>query len=146
MTTFFEHQRSDYKKSYMKSLISLAASDGFMDEGERALLLKIGKGRGLKTWQLESLLSDNYSEFEVFLPESPANKMNLLYDIMQIIYADGLVNENEILFIKRIVARLNFRPELVDHLIDLFQFGTPSPAEWRDFADHIIETFVQEPA
>ena len=56
MTTFFEHQRSSYKKGYMRNLISLASTDGTLDEIERDLIHKIGKTKGLKDWQINDLL------------------------------------------------------------------------------------------
>ena len=142
MTTFFEHQRSSYKKGYMRNLISLASTDGTLDEIERDLIHKIGKTKGLKDWQINDLLEQDIRDHEVFLPESLGNRMNLLFDFMQIIYADGEVTHSEVSFLKSIVADLNLRPEIVDHMVDLFQYGTPDREEWNDFVEHVSRVFV----
>lgn len=142
MTTFFEHQKSSFKKSYLRNLISMATSDGLLDNDEKILVYKIGKARGLKEWQINELLEENYSQHEIFIPESLANRMNLLYDIMQMIYADGTVTNGEIEFIHGIVVRFNLRVEIVHHLIDLFQYGTPSTKDWNEFVEYINEVFT----
>jgi uncharacterized tellurite resistance protein B-like protein len=144
MTSFFEHQRSTFKKSYMRNLIALATVDGRLDEGEIALILKIGKARGLKEWQIQTLLDEDHSRFEIFLPDAVNNRMNLLYDFMQIIYADGLVSADEVSFIRVTLEKFNFRTEIADHLIDLFQYGKPSQQEWDDFVDYINRVFVNQ--
>ena len=144
MTTFFEHQRASYKKNYMKNLIALASSDGLLDENERELIFKIGKARGLKDWQINNLLEETTQQEKVFLPESLPNRMDLLYDFMQVIYADNEVSSSEMTFITDIVANFDLRPEIVHHLIDLFQYGTPARDEWNEFVEHISEAFLRD--
>lgn len=144
MTSFFEHQRSTFKKSYMRNLIALATVDGRLDEGEIALILKIGLARGLKEWQIQTLLDEDHSKFDIFLPDSASNRMNLLYDFMQIIYADGLVSVDEVSFIRVTLEKFNLRTEIADHLIDLFQYGKPTQQEWNDFVDYINTVFVNQ--
>lgn len=143
MTTFFEHQRSSYKKNYMRNLIVLAASDGQMDPGEMNLIYGIGRARGLKDWQLDKLMKEDLQTHELFIPEPLTGRMNLLYDFMQLIYADGIVNNEELEFIKHIIAKFNLRQELADHLIDLFRYGAPSTDEWREFMEYVNSVFVQ---
>jgi uncharacterized tellurite resistance protein B-like protein len=142
MTTFFEHQKSSFKKSYLRNLISIASSDGLLDDDEKILVYKIGKARGLKEWQINELLEEDNSQHEIFIPESVSNRMNLLFDIMQMIYADGTVTSNEVEYIQGLVTRFNLRSEIVHHLIDLFQYGTPSTKDWNEFVQYINEVFT----
>ena len=121
----------------------MATSDSKLDDDEKILVYKIGKTRGLKEWQISELLQEDYSQHEIFIPESLSNRMNLLYDIMQMIYADGTVTNGEIDFIHGIVVRLNLRAEIVHHLIDLFQYGTPSQKDWSEFVEYINEVFTR---
>jgi uncharacterized tellurite resistance protein B-like protein len=69
--------------------------------------------------------------------------MNLLFDLMQIVYADGTVNAREIEFIRDVVDRLHLRTEIVDHLVDFFQYGAPSTEDWKDFSEHIRLAFAR---
>lgn len=143
MTTFFEHERSSYRRNYMRNLIILAALDGHVNEKERKLIYRIGKSRGLKNWQLDELIAEDMRDAEVFVPETSGNRMSLLYDLMLMVYLDGEVEDQETDLIKRIIAKYNLRQELVDHLIDLFRYGAPPAGEWNDFVDHVNREFVR---
>ncbi|HEY9005879.1 MAG TPA: hypothetical protein VIM75_07080 [Ohtaekwangia sp.] len=138
MTTFFEHQRTSYKRNYLRNLICLASSDGQLDDEEKSLIQKIGTKRGLKEWQINELI-ENPGNCDIFLPESINNRMNMLYDLMQIIYADSLVNDREIEFITSIVDAFNLHPEIVAQLMKLFQNNAPSPSEWKEFVEFVCE-------
>lgn len=126
----------------MRNLITLASADGQLDDGEVSLITKIGQARGLKEWQIQDLLKEEADHHELFLPESVPNRMNLLFDFMQVIYADGLVTSNEVNFIRTTLEKFNLRTEIADHLVDLFQYGKPSQQEWSEFVDYINKVFV----
>lgn len=142
MTTFFEHERSSYRRNYMRNLIIVAGLDGHLNEKERKLIQRIGKSRGLKNWQLDELMAEDIRDAEVFVPEAPGNRMNLLYDLMLLVYLDGEVDNEETELIKQIIAKFNLRQQLADHLIDLFRYGAPPAGEWNDFVDHVNREFV----
>jgi uncharacterized membrane protein YebE (DUF533 family) len=134
MTSFFEHQRSSFKRNYLRNLIVLASADGHLDESEKKMIFEIGKKRGLKEWQIGELLNDN-SHFEIFIPDSFMNRMNVLYDLMQIIYADGFVDTNEVAFVKNTLKAFNLSPDLAMELIEMFEESAPSMEDWRDFTE-----------
>ncbi len=137
MTSFFEHQRTSYKRSYMRNLIALASSDGSLDDDEVRLIYTIGARRGLKEWQISELLEES-EKHPFFMPESVGNRMNLLYDVMQIVYADGKVSESEFVFIKNVIAALKLDESIVKELIVLFEHRTPSIQEWNDFVENVV--------
>jgi len=141
MTSFFEHQRTSYKKNYLKTLIVLASSDGLLAGVERELILRIGVKRGLKNWQIEDIMNDN-SNSEVFMPESIHNRMNMLYDLMQVIYADKVVDEKEIAFMENLVEAFRLKSEIVVQLILMFEDSTPSRDEWATFTDFACANLV----
>jgi uncharacterized membrane protein YebE (DUF533 family) len=136
MTTFFEHQRTSFKRSYLSNLIAIASSDGHLDELERQLIHKIGRKRGLKEWQINELLEDQ-SPKQPFMPESIHNRMEMLYDLMQIIYADDKVTDDEVAFITGIVQAYKLRTSIVDHLIAMFSTGAPHSSEWKEFVEEV---------
>jgi uncharacterized tellurite resistance protein B-like protein len=142
MTTFFEHQKTAYKRSYLANLITLASADGHLDDAERDLIIKIGRKRGLKDWQITELLTDQ-SNKALFLPESISNRMEMLYDLMQIVYADNAVTMNEVKYITHIVHELKLRTEIVDQLVVMFSQGTPAHQEWREFVEYVSEDLLR---
>lgn len=136
MTSFFEHQRTSYKRNYLRNLIVLASSDGTLGGEERELIARIGVKRGLKTWQIETLLSDTTAH-DVFLPASVGNRMNMLYDLMQIIYADQAVDSREVEFLSHIVEAFKLCPEVIEDLTSMFEKSVPTTDEWNEFVDAI---------
>jgi hypothetical protein len=137
MTSFFEHQRSSFKRNYIRNLITLASTDGNLDIEERNLIMSIGVRRGLKEWQINELLEDT-TKHVFFVPDSVGNRMNLLYDIMQIVYADGIVTNTEINFVKNILGSLDLHQEVLLDILNLFDKGTPTILEWNDFMEGMV--------
>jgi uncharacterized tellurite resistance protein B-like protein len=142
MTTFFEHQKSTFKRSYLKNLIVLASADGALAEDERSLITRIGLRRGLKAWQIEELFSD-VKDHTTFLPESMANRMNMLYDLMELVYVDRQANTNEIQYIMNLLDVFQLKSEVMDDLISLFRNGPPSRMDWMDFVDNTCRIAVE---
>lgn len=138
MTSFFEHQKSSYKKNYLRNLIALASSDGNLDEDEKALIVKIGVKRGLKERQSVELIEAFEKDPQpVFLPENIHNRINMLYDLMQVIYADNFVSHSEIDFLLNIVESFGLPADIVVEMINLFDEGTPDSLHWREFVEQI---------
>ena len=138
MTSFFEHQRLSYKKNYLRTLTSLASIDGSLDSEEKDMIVNIGMRRGLKEWQVREILDDTET-YEVFIPDTMGNRMNLLYDVMQIVYADGRVSRSEVTFVKNIINALELESEIVQDLMNLFETHTPTIPEWNDFIENVVE-------
>ena len=99
MIGFFEHQYHSYKKNHIKNLLALAKIDGTIHPEEEALLYRIGKKYGLKDRQVKQLV-DLDEKFDVVVPDNHHDKMNLLYDLILMVYADGVVDKHEIHFVK----------------------------------------------
>jgi uncharacterized tellurite resistance protein B-like protein len=137
MTSFFEHQKLSFRKNYLRNLIQLASADGHLDDTEKQVLYEIGAQKKLKGWQIDELLSDK-TQFEVFIPESSLNRINLLFDLMRLIYADGVVEEQEIAYIKHILSAFNLSPNVIAELLIMFKDGTPTAEVWKDFTETLI--------
>ncbi|MEJ7646758.1 MAG: hypothetical protein WKF87_19335 [Chryseolinea sp.] len=142
MIGFFEHQYLSYKKSHIKNLLALAKVDGTMHPEEEALLYRIGKKYGLKDRQVKQLV-DMDEKLEVVVPDNHHDKMNLLYDLILMVYADGVVDKYEIDFCEEAVARFGMKKELVAWLIEEFDRGTPPPPdEWEEIKEEAKQKFV----
>jgi uncharacterized membrane protein YebE (DUF533 family) len=132
MIGFFEHQYLSYKKNHIKNLLALAKADGHMHPKEEALLYKIAKRYGLKDRQVK-LLVDAAEKYEVNVPDNHNDKMNLLYDLILMVYADDVVDKHEIQFCEQVVKSFGMKKDLVTWLLNEFERGTPPPPdEWDE--------------
>ncbi|MBT1703292.1 TerB family tellurite resistance protein [Chryseosolibacter indicus] len=132
MIGFFEHQYLSYKKNHIKNLLALAKADGHMHPKEEKLLFKIGMRYGLKERQIQSLV-DSDERYEINVPDNHNDKMNLLYDLILMVYADEVVDKQEVKFCEEAVTQFGMKRELVEYLISSFKKGTPPPDdEWEE--------------
>ena len=142
MTGFFEHQYLSYKKNHIRNLLALANADGHMHEKEETLLYKIGKRYGLKERQIKELVESN-EQYELLVPDNHNDKMNLLYDLVLMVYADDVVDQSEIEFCEDAVKRFGMKKSLVKWLLSEFERGTPPPPdEWEEIKHEAKEKFV----
>ncbi len=116
MIGFFEHQYLKYKKNHIKNLLALAKVDGHMHEKEISLLFKIAKRYGMKDRQVQQLI-DSEEQFTINVPDNHHDKMNLLYDLILMVYADDVVDEHEIEFCEQAVSQFGMKKELVQWLL-----------------------------
>jgi len=143
MIGFFEHQYLSYKKNHIKNLLALAKADGTVHEKEQKMLFKIGKKYGLKDRQVQTLM-DSKEKFEINVPESHHDRMNVLYDLMLMVYADGIAEKSEIAFCEQVVKKFGMKKEIVPWLLtEVFEKGTPPPPdEWEELSELAWEKYV----
>jgi uncharacterized tellurite resistance protein B-like protein len=143
MHGFFEHQYLTYKKNHIKNLLALAKADGFVHEKEQKMLFKISKRYGLKERQVQELMDSN-EKFTVNVPDNFHDKMNVLFDLMQMVWADGVIEKKEIEFCEALVKKFGMKKDIVKWLIhEVFEKGTtPPPDEWEEIKREAKEKFV----
>jgi uncharacterized tellurite resistance protein B-like protein len=142
MIGFFEHQYLSYKKNHLRNLIALAKADGHLHPDEEKMIYKIGDKYGLKDRQIASLLRSK-KKFESQVPSSHDSKMDQLYDVVMMVYADGVVEDSEITFCKELVHQFGYDENIVSWLISIFDQGNvPTLAEWADLKKEASEKFL----
>ncbi|HEX6891480.1 MAG TPA: TerB family tellurite resistance protein [Chryseolinea sp.] len=144
MIGFFEHQYLSYKKNHIKNLLALAKADGSMHPKEESLLYKIGKRYGLKDRQVKTLIETD-EKYDIVIPDNHNDKMNLLYDLILMVYADDVVDKHEIEFCEQAVKQFGMKKQLVSWLLAEFERGTPPPPdEWDEIKKEAKEKFVEK--
>ena len=142
MIGFFEHQYLSYKKNHLRNLLALARVDGNLHPNEERLLYKIGRRYGLKDRHIRSVL-ESHEECTPVIPDNHNDKMNLIYDLLLMIYADEEVAANEIAFFEDAVKKFGMKKEMVQWLLHMFEVkGTPpAPDDWEDIKKEAEQKF-----
>jgi uncharacterized tellurite resistance protein B-like protein len=145
MIGFFENQYLSYKKDHIKNLLALAKADGRVHEKEETVIYKIGKRYGLKDRQVKTIL-DSDEKFTVNVPDNHHDKMNVLYDLMLIVFADDVVEKKEIAFCEDVAKQFGFNKDIVKWLLnEVFTKGKPPAAdEWEEMRTEAKEKFVSK--
>ncbi len=143
MIGFFENQYLSYKKDHVKNLLALAKADGHVHEREREVIHEIGKRYGLKDRQIKEIIESD-EKFKVNVPNNHYDKMNVLYDLMLIVFADGVIEKKEVAFCEDVAKQFSLKKDVVKWLLsEVFDKGKPpAPDEWDEMREYAKETFV----
>lgn len=116
MFSLFTSSKPSVKKNYLLSLIKLAKADGFISDQELELLIKMGKKHGVSQAEVLELISDA-DEFFYKAPVSDADRFDQLYDMVEMMMADGRVEESEKKYIIDVAEKMGVRPAVAWILI-----------------------------
>jgi len=102
--------------SYIKSLIEIAQSDGFVDEQEVIFLTKVAERFKLSATEIKEL-KKHHRKVNFVSPTDISDRVALLYDIVNMMIVDGNISENEMQLCQKYARLLELNDEKVNKLI-----------------------------
>ena len=108
----------DVEKRHFFNLYCLALSDGYLDFTELQTLYDIGVEHGITPDQINQLVLT--ANIEPKAPETIAEKVECLYDLTRMAWADGKIEPEEREIIKKCVIRYGFLEENATGIVDYF--------------------------
>jgi uncharacterized membrane protein YebE (DUF533 family) len=122
MFSFFENEQVKRVKSHIQNLGALAKIDGHVDSSEMKFIISIGKKNGMKAEEVRALLANNnFSNF--VLPENDSDRFDQIYDLVEMMLADGIIDDNEMDFCIEMAEKLGFRKAVVGVLVRKISMG-----------------------
>ncbi|WP_177733733.1 TerB family tellurite resistance protein [Flavobacterium inviolabile] len=113
-------------KSHFLRLYQMALSDDSFDVLELQMLYHFADERGIPKDELDKLFMNPVST-ETVLPEDLETRIEYLYDLTRIMWADGKITDDEKNTLKKYCKKFQFLEEnieeLVNYLIDCVQKG-----------------------
>lgn len=122
--SFFSNTVAGDNKSHLKNLISVAMSDGNMDENEAKALLSVAMRLNINEGDVRQMVT-NYRDIRFVLPKERKNRIQQFWDIIMIILADGKIEEHEMKIFENFATKLGIRKAIIAGLIRKF-------TEWTD--------------
>lgn len=111
-------------KSHFLRLYQMALSDDQFDVLELQMLYHFADERGIPKEEMDKLFL-NPVNTEFIVPESLNTKIEYLYDLTRIIWADGKITDDELNMLRKYCRKFDFIEEnindLSDYLIDCVQ-------------------------
>lgn len=101
-------------KSHFLRLYQMAFSDDNFDVLELKMLYNFAEERGLSKDQLNEILLNPSQESVV--PDSLEEKIEYLYDLALMIWADGIITEDETNTLKKYCLKFEFLEENIDDI------------------------------
>lgn len=122
MFGFFESEETKKLKSHIANLGALAKIDGHVDPNEMNFIISIGKKHGMKADDVRHLIS-NAEKSDTQLPTNDSERFDQIYDLVEMMLADGIVDESEMEFCISMAARLGFKKSIVGVLVRKISIG-----------------------
>ena len=111
-------------KSHFLRLYQMALSDDQFDVLELQMLYHFADERGIPKEELDKLFL-NPVNTDFIVPETLNTKIEYLYDLTRIIWADGKITDDELNMLRKYCRKFDFVEEnindLSDYLIDCVQ-------------------------
>ena len=108
---------SENLKSHFLRLYSMAFTDDNFHQLELKMLYNFAKERGIPRDKLDELLL-NPIEASAKIPENLDEKITYLYQLSEMIWADGKVDDNERSTLNKYVKLFRFKKENADELTE----------------------------
>lgn len=122
MFNFFESEETKRVKNHITNLGALARIDGHLDATELNYIIAVGQKNGLKPDDVKALIA-NGDKVPVHLPDNDSERFDQIYDLVEMMLADGIVDDNEMEFCMMMANKLGFRKAIVGVLVRKISMG-----------------------
>ncbi|SNC60783.1 hypothetical protein SAMN06265337_0331 [Hymenobacter gelipurpurascens] len=122
MFGFFENEQIKKVKSHLMNLAALAKADGHIDEREMSFIVAVGKKNGMRADDVRSIVG-NASAITMVLPDNDSERFDQIFDLVDMMLADGVVDDHEMDFCIDMAAKLGFRKAIVGVLVRKISLG-----------------------
>ncbi|NJB71774.1 putative tellurite resistance protein B-like protein [Saonia flava] len=108
-----EHRRN---LAHFASIASLAAVDGVVNDKELVLLNRFAKKLDITEAEYEEVMKKE-NKYPIETPHSSEVRLERLFDLFKIIFADHDIDENELSLLKKYAIGLGFSNENAESII-----------------------------
>jgi uncharacterized membrane protein YebE (DUF533 family) len=116
MFNFFENEQTRKLRNHLLNLGELAKVDGHLDASELNYIIAIGQRNGFKPDEVKNLIANSGAN-HFHLPDNDSERFDQIYDLVEMMLADGIVDDNEMEFCMEMAAKLGFRRAIVGVLV-----------------------------
>jgi len=119
---YFDNYDKKESKEHFLFLIRVSRADGNTDKSESKLLYRIGKRLGFTDPEIDDLMESK--EAKIYSPPYELEKrFHLLYNVVAMALADGVLYESEIRMIKLLATASSFNDKDSERVLNLLVNG-----------------------
>jgi uncharacterized tellurite resistance protein B-like protein len=112
-------------RDHFAAIVRVALSDGIINDDEQAFLNRTAINLEVEEEEYQNILK-NADTYKINPPSTTQNRLERLYDLTRMVYADSIADEGEKSLLKRLVTGLGFSTdadEIVNKAIELVAAG-----------------------
>lgn len=127
MFGFFENEQAKKIKGHLFNLAALAKADGHVDDREMSFIIAVAKKNGVSASEARKIITGNASHHSD-LPSTDSERFDQIFDLVDMMLADGIVDETEMSFCVDMAGKLGFRKDIVGVLVRKISQGVKDAA------------------
>ena len=111
---------SGFKKrneDHFAAIVRVAMDDGVITDEEKAFLDRLARNLDISEGDYKLILKD-YKSHPINPPLSYDKRLERLYDLARMVYADHIKGDHEVILLTKIAVGLGFHPQNVKYIID----------------------------
>ncbi len=128
---------SGFKKrnrGHFAAIVRIALSDGFISSEEKQILKRLAVNLEIEKDEFKYILN-NADQYPINPPSSQERRIERLYDLSVMIYADNIVFEEERLLLKKLIIGIGFKFEDADSIVEKALTLISNKASQSEFMD-----------
>ncbi len=120
MAIFDAYENAEFRNriSVLATLVKLSLADGVLDENEMKIITKVARDYGLIDQDQLLYIIKNYDKYTIEPAYNYDERIEELYNLTKIIYADGRMDEEELKILKNAIVALGFPPKNADVIFE----------------------------
>lgn len=103
-------------KGHFASIVRVALSDGTINEDEKIFLDRLAKNLEISDLEYQQIIENPYLH-PINPPYLYVQRLERLYDLSRMVYADGFVGENQIKLVQKFAIALGFTPSNAEFVV-----------------------------
>ncbi len=117
ISDLFDSAFKKRNEDHFASIVRVAMQDCVITDEEKAFLDRLARNLGISEADYEQILKD-YNSHSINPPTSYNRRLERLYDLVRMVYADHIRDEEQVLLLQKIGIGLGFNPENVKHIVN----------------------------
>jgi len=114
---FFDSGFQKRNRDHFAAIIRVAMSDGVITDDEQAFLDRLARKLDISEGDYKEILK-NYETHPVNPPSSYDRRLERLFDLARMVYADHELGEHQSVMLERLGVGLGFSPVNVHYVVD----------------------------
>ena len=133
----YENAEFRNRISVLATLIKLSLADGVLDENEMKIIERVARQYGLDDSDDLTFVLKNYEKYSLEPTYSYDERIEQLYYLTKVIYADGKIDKAELKILKNSIVALGFPAKNVDIIYERAVGLIADDADVDDFTKEI---------
>ena len=117
ISDLFDNGFQKRNQDHFAAIVKIAMSDGVITDEEKAFLDRLAGRLDISENDYKEILKD-YSTHPINPPTSYERRLERLYDLARMVYADHIKGENQVVLLEKLSIGLGFNPENAKYVVD----------------------------